>query len=228
MVKIAEAVEIIIRGVYDQVMNCVRHDLHCLDPPCLTSGMLDLYKIHNYSTKINFWKAVEEIVRRYNNVELFKSRFGLFRLVFHHGIEEVYRVNGANIYVDVLDCDTAKCSVTPRSHVLRIYLEGVYNNRVILRMNIVTLIKIAIYENPYFRDCVENFAQNPFEQQTVFSLAQCTLAILFKHKSIFDLLFTKMPKDINEIVKRSPILKKYIGVGESRSPPHPKEQGFQL
>jgi len=213
-VKIADVVKVVIRAIYDQVMNCVKFDLHCLDPPCLTSGMLDSYRLHNYSTKMNFWKTVEEIARKYNNIELFKSKFGLFRLVFHHTIEEVYRVDGTSVYVDMLDCDIVKCSTTPRSHALRIYLEGVYGDRVILRINVVTLAKMAIYENPYFKDCLENFAQNPFQQQSVFTLVQCVLVILYRHKSIFDLLFVKRPKDVSEIIKRSPLVKKYVGVPE--------------
>jgi len=213
-VKIADVVKVVIRAIYDQVMNCVKFDLHCLDPPCLTSGMLDSYGLHNYSTKMNFWKTVEEIARKYNNIELFKSKFGLFRLVFHHTIEEVYRVDGTSIYVDMLDCDIVKCSTTPRSHILRIYLEGVYGDRVILRINVVTLAKMAIYENPYFKDCLENFTQNPFQQQSVFTLTQCVLVILYRHKSIFDLLFVKRPKDVSEIIKRSPLVKKYVGVPE--------------
>jgi hypothetical protein len=212
--KLIDVVRIIIKAIYDQVTNCLRYNLHCMDPPCITSGMLDRFGLHNYSSKMSFWKAVEEIIEKYNNVELFKSRFGLFRLAFHHDIEEVYRISGTDVYIDVLDCDIVKCDITPRSHVLRVYLEGMYGNRITLRINIIMLIKMAIYENPYFRECLEGFVQNPFQQQTITTLLQCILAILYKHKSIFDMLFVKRPKDVNEVLKKSSLLRRYLSTSE--------------
>ncbi|MCI4436010.1 MAG: hypothetical protein JHC33_04275 [Ignisphaera sp.] len=207
-----EVVKIIIRATFDQVMNCLRYNLYCLDPPTITSGMLDAYGIHNYVTKTSFWKTVEEMVKKYNNTVLFKGEFGAFRFVFSHVIEEVYKVEGTDIYVDVLDCSNIKCDVVPRSHALYVYIEGEYNNRVILRLNVVTLLKLAIYENPYFRDCLEQFVQDPFSMDKIVEIAQCSYSILTKHRSIFDAIFGQRHKDLEHIIRRSPLLKKYANI----------------
>jgi len=211
-VKIPDVAKIIIKGFYDQVMNCVKYNLHCLDPPCLTAGMLDQYGISNYSAKTSFWKAVDNIISKYNGVEIFRSRFGSFKLVFYHNIEEIYRIENSNIYVDVLDCDIVECDITPRSHVLRIYLEGEYSNRVVLRINVVTLAKLAVFENPYFKDCLELFAIDPFSLSSIISLTKCIAVTLHRHQSIFSILFNRKPKDVVDIVKRSPLIKKFVDV----------------
>lgn len=210
--KVADAVKIIVKGFYDQVMNCVKYNLRCLDPPCLTSGMLDAYGIHNYSAKTSFWRVVENIVDRYNGVEIFRSRFGSFKIALHHDIEETYRIENTNIYIDLLDCDIGNCSITPRSHVLRIYLEGAYSNRVVLRINVVTLAKLAIFENPYFKDCLETFASDPFSPASINTLAKCIAATLYKHQSIYDILFAKKPKSVVDIVKQSPLIRRFTDI----------------
>ncbi|MEM1645602.1 MAG: hypothetical protein QXL96_07020 [Ignisphaera sp.] len=208
--KVLDAVKIIISSTYAQTLNCIRYDLHCLDPPSITSGMLDRYGIETYAKKLSFWKIVDTIISRYNNLTLFKGRFGVFKLVLNHDIEEVFKVENSDIYVDSLDCNYLSCVATPRSHTLRIYLEGMYGERVILRMNIVTLLKLAIVENPYFRECLDEFVANPLSIETITRLANCSLGILAKHKSIYELLFSKHTKNAKDILKYSPLLKKYL------------------
>jgi hypothetical protein len=208
--KILDVAKIIIRTTYDQVMNCVRYYLHCLDPPSTTSGMLDRYGLDTYAKKLSFWRSVDTIISKYNNVKLFKGKFGDFKLVMVHAIEEVYKVENSDIYVDPLDCNYLKCVATPRSHTLRIYLEGVYSERVILRINIVTLLKIAISENPYFRECLEEFVENPVSVDVIMKLANCSLSVLSKHRSIYEMLFNKHAKNVLDVLKHSPIVWKYI------------------
>jgi len=208
--KVLDVVKLIIRATYDQVMNCIRYYLHCLDPPSTTSGMLDRYGLDTYAKKLSFWKTVDNIISKYNNVELFKGKFGDFRLVMVHAIEEAYKVENSDIYIDPLDCSYIKCTATPRSHTLRIYLEGIYSERVILRINIVTLLKLAITENPYFRECFEEFVENPTSTEVIMKLANCSLSVLSKHKSLYEILFNKHTKNVLDILKRSPIARRYI------------------
>ncbi|MEM1526780.1 MAG: hypothetical protein QW775_03580 [Ignisphaera sp.] len=208
--KVLDVVKIIINSTYVQTLNCIRYDLHCLDPPSVTSGMLDRYGIETYAKKLSFWKTVDIIISKYNNIALFKGRFGVFELSLNHDIEEVYKVENSDIYVDSLDCNYLNCVATPRSHTLRIYLEGMYGERVILRINIVTLLKLAIVENPYFRECLDEFVVNPLSLETITRLANCALGILSKHKSIYELLFSKHAKNATDVLKHSPFLKKYL------------------
>lgn len=208
--KLTNVIKLVIRLIYDQVLNCIRYDLHCLDPPIVTSGMLDKYGLDNYAKKLSFWKTVETIVSKYNGIILFKGKFGLFKLVLNHNVEEVHRIEGSDVYIDSLDCNYVKCTITPRSHTLRIYLEGVYGERVILRMNIITLLKIAIAENPYFRECLDEFVADPLEYKAIMRISNCALSIITKHKNIYDILFNKHARDITDILKYSSILKKYI------------------
>lgn len=208
--KTSDVARIIIKAVYDQVLNCIRYDLHCLDPPCITSGMLEKYGFNSYVRKMSFWRSIDEIAARFNNIVVFKGKFGLFKLILSHDVEEVYRIEDGDVYVDVLDCNYIKCSITPRSHVLRIYLEGVYGGRVILRINLVTLLKMAIAENPYFRECLDKFVGNPLEPRSILYVAQCALSIITRHRSIYKLLFDKRSANTLDILRHSPILREYI------------------
>lgn len=208
--KIDEVMVIVVRAVSDQVSNCLRYNLNCLDPPCITSGQLDGYGLRNYSSKASFWRAVDSIVSRYNGITVFRGRFGVFKLLLVHSIEEVYRVENTPIYVDSLDCEYVNCTTVPKTHSLRIYLEGSYSNRVIFRMNIVTLLKLAIAENPYFKECLERFAENPFDRGRLIHIASCSLSVLSKHRSIYDVLFNRYPKDITEVLRRVPALRRII------------------
>lgn len=210
--KLIDAVRIIIHATYSQTLNCIKYNLHCLDPPSVVSGMLDHYGLDNYTKKLSFWKAVDTIVSKYNGVVIFKSRFGLFKLVINHSIEEVYRVENSDIYLDILDCSYMKCVATPRSHTLRIYLEGEYSKRVILRMNIITLLKIAIYENPYFRECLEEFVADPLSPKAMLKIANCAMDVVARHRNIYGLLFSRHAKDAVEALRYSPLLKKYLDV----------------
>jgi len=217
LMKIQEAIGIIIRSTYDQVLNCLRYELHCLDPPSVTSGMLDKYGVESYAKKLSFWRTVDNIISRYDNTVLFKGKFGVFRLAIVHEIEEVYRVENEDIYVDPLDCDYLSCSATPRSHSLRIYLEGVYSERVILRINIITLLKMAVAEAPYYRECLEEFVEDPLSLGKVLKLANCSLSVLTRHRAIYDILFNKKPGSGLDILRHSPILRRYVSdrIGES-------------
>lgn len=210
VVKLSDVLMIVIRSTYDQVLNCLRYDLHCMDPPILTSGMLDRYGLNNYAKKISFWKSIDNIISRYNEVILYKSRFGLFKIILSHCVEEVYKIENSDVYIDTLDCNYAKCATIPRSHVLRVYLEGYYNERIILRINIITLLKLAVSENPYFRECLEDFVSNPLSFQSTTKIMNCSLSIIEKHRNLYDLLFNKQTKDILDIVRHSPIVKKYL------------------
>lgn len=210
--RLSDVVRIIVRATYDQVLNCVRYDLHCLDPPILTSGMLDHYGFNNYAKKLSFWKTVDIVISKYNGIVLFKGRFGLFKLILSHDIEEVYRVENSNIYLDALDCNYLRCITTPRSHTLRVYLEGTYGERTILRINIVMLLKIAVMENPYFRECLEEFASNPLIVETILRMANCAMSVITRHRSIYELLFDRHTKDVLDVLKHSPLLRKYLSI----------------
>ncbi|ADM28610.1 hypothetical protein Igag_1813 [Ignisphaera aggregans DSM 17230] len=206
--NIKNIVQIIIRGIYDQTMNCITYDLHCLDPPSLTSGMLDFYGIKSFSSKNSFWKNIDIFIGRYNNSIIYRGRFGEFKIVLDHSIDEIFRIENTNIYVDALDCESLNCKPVPRSHILRVYLEGRYSNRIILKINIVTLLRMAINENPYFGKCLEEFIQNPFEVKNILHIASCSMLVLSKHRSIYDILFNRTPKNIAEILRHSPLLRK--------------------
>ncbi|MEM1720626.1 MAG: hypothetical protein QXD57_03055 [Ignisphaera sp.] len=208
--KMLDAIIIIIQSIYEQVLNCLRYDLHCMDPPIITSGLLDKYGIDKYPKKLSFWKIIDYIISRYNEVVIFRSRFGLFKLYLSHDIEEIYRIENSDIYVDALDCNYIKCTMVPRSHVLRIYLEGMYNERVVLRINIVTLLKLAIVENPYFRECLEDFVSDPMSLTSIMKIVNCSTSIIMKHKNIYNLLFNKHLKTALDVIKYSPLLRKYI------------------
>ncbi|MEL9940876.1 MAG: hypothetical protein QXH86_07670 [Ignisphaera sp.] len=210
--KVSDVVKIAARGVYDQTINCVKYNLRCLDPPCLTSGMLDSYGLHNYSAKTSFWRAVENIISKYNGVEIYRSKFGSFKLFLHHGIEEAYRIENTNIYVDALDCDLVNCGITPRSHVLRVYLEGAYSDRVVLKINVVTMAKIAISENPYFKDCLEVFASDPLSPASILTLTKCIAATLYRHQRIYEILFAKKPRSAMDIIRQSPLIRRFADI----------------
>lgn len=210
--ELKKVVQYIVRGIRDQVNNCVDLNLHCLDPPSITSGLLDSYGLRSYSAKAGFWRGVDLLISRYSPLHIFKSRFGNFYLVLNHTIEEVYRVEGAEAYVDRLDCDYVECTTIPRSHVMRTYLEGYYDNRVVLRMNLVCVLKIALSENPYFRRCLDSFAENPFSPTSMCNIAKCVLALLYKHRTLYALLFRKELKSFAEVARFSPLLKRILSV----------------
>ncbi len=205
--KLNEIVILLIKAITNQVDNCLKYNLNCLDPPCITSGQLNVYGLKNYSTKASFWRNIDSIASRYNGITIFKGRFGVFKLFLVHSIEEVYRVENTLIYVDPLDCEYVNCIAVPRTHSLRIYLEGSYSSRVILKVNIVTLLKLAITENPYFKECLERFAEEPFSKERVIHIASCSLSVLSKHRSIYDVVFNRYPKNISEVLRHIPILK---------------------
>lgn len=205
---------IIVKAICDQVSNCLRYNLNCLDPPCITSGQLDVYGLKNYSTKASFWRNVDLIASKYNGITIFRGRFGVFKLFLNHGIENAYKIENTSVYVDPLDCEYVSCVGIPKTHSLRVYLEGSYSDRVILRINIVTLLKLAVIENPYFRDCLERFAEDPFNEKSLIHIASCSLSVLSKHRSIYDILFNRYPKSISDALKRIPILRSYVKTSE--------------
>uniref|UniRef100_A0A7C5XGK1 Uncharacterized protein n=1 Tax=Ignisphaera aggregans TaxID=334771 RepID=A0A7C5XGK1_9CREN len=208
--KVYDAITLIIKAVNDQVSNCLRYNLNCLDPPCITSGQLDSYGLKSYSSKASFWRAIESIVSKYNGVVVFRGRFGVFKLLIVHSIEESYRIENTSIYVDSLDCEYVNCSIVPKTHSLRIYLEGSYSDRVIFRMNIITLLKLAISENPYFRECLERFSEEPFKESNIIHIASCSLGVLSKHRIIYDILFNRYPKNIIEVLRHIPVLRNIL------------------
>lgn len=205
---------LVVKAINNQVSNCLRYNLNCLDPPCITSGQLDVYGLRNYSTKASFWRSIDSIASKYNGITIFKGRFGVFKLFLVHSIENAYKIENTSIYVDPLDCEYVNCIGVPKIHSLRLYLEGSYSNRVILRMNIVTLLKLAITENPYFKECLERFAEEPFNEKRIVHIAGCSLGILSKHRSIYDILFNRYPKSISDALRRIPILKGFASTSE--------------
>lgn len=215
--KLNKIVAIVVKAIDNQVGNCLRYNLHCLDPPCITSGQLDSYGLKNYSAKASFWRAVDSVASRYNGVVIFRGRFGVFKLLLIHNIEEVYRIENTMVYVDPLDCEYLNCTAIPKTHSLRIYIEGSYSNRVIFRMNIVTLLKLAITENPYFKDCLERFAEKPFSEENILHIASCSLGVLSKHRSIYDILFNRYPRNIAEALRHIPILRSIVKTSEEKT-----------
>ena len=202
-------VRIIVCALRDQVRNCLKYGLRCLDPPVLTSGMLRRYGIKSDHTIVNFWHRVQTIVSRFEHLEIYRSRHMVFALYMQHSLEDAYKLVDLDIYVDPIDCEHRQCLVAPHSHVLRIYFVGNYSN-LNLKINVISLLKLVSVKEPRFLTCLDRLAQDPLSEDNIIRVSLCVLSILNKYRTFLARFIEKVPNTLTNLINLSPLLRSSI------------------
>ncbi len=198
---------IVARSVYEQALACIEHELLCLDPPALTSGMLKQYGIRSDHVILNFWKAIDRIIAAYRTVPVYKSKYISFELQLQHRIEDVYKLSDLGVYVDPAECMERNCIAVPHTHVLKIYLEGRYEGYLALRLNVVTLIKMISHYEPKLMSCLRDFSENPLSPTELVRFASCIYSLFTRHRGILQNLLDRLPESFEGFLNLSPFLR---------------------
>jgi len=215
--NINEVLKMVIRSLVDQAKACIEYDLKCIDPPVLTSGMLRYYGIHSDHTIASFWKTLDKLIAMYKDLELYRSKYMNFKFVLQHRVDDAYRIANTNIYVDPIDCSTRKCVVAPHTHVLKIYIKGFYEDKAIVELNVIGILKIVLHYEPILIECLSKFVENPFSTNSVLKLVNCIYNIVLRHREVLSELLDTIPTSLDSFIKRSPLLRhivKHLDISE--------------
>jgi len=214
-------VKLIIKGIERQTLLCTKHNLWCIDPPALTSGMIrSMYKMSDHAIE-NFWRYVEEYLVSKTPIEIFKINGIKVLITLQHMKTHVEFSKRYGIYLDELDCYVCRggleCIKVPSTHVLKIYIIGIYNDELRFKLNAIYVLKILRKVEPKSFNELMKALRNIVDESFLYlgNLLKVVTTTINRHKGILtEILGPKITRmglnNSNKLMHHSPILRKLL------------------
>jgi len=167
----------------------------------------------------NFWKYVEEYLVSKTPIEMFKINGMKALITLQHMKTHVEFSKRYGIYLDELDCyvcrGSLECIKIPSTHILKIYIIGIYNDELRFKLNAIYVLKILRKVEPKSFNELMKTLRNIIDEGLPYleSLLKIVTAIVNKHKDLLiEILGPKITHislgDLSKLIHYSPILKK--------------------
>lgn len=206
--------EMLVKAAEKLVEACTNYNLDCRDPPLATTRLLYSMGYSQYLIR-SMWKALQSSP---GTPVLYKYRNATFNLMVKTSIEAVCSIsyNGLIIPLDAMDAIKIKrgghlCHFTPRSHTVRIYLNGNVLEHVEIRINIIRLLTLMARDYGLERTfSLLDSLTNVIWRRGSGELESFLLEALHNegYRRILSFILPYVPKTPEEIYKVSPALRR--------------------
>ena len=203
--------ELLVKPLKVLLEKCIELNLECRDPYLLTTSFLyslgyTQYRIRKLWKVLSSAKVYEIIIYKYIN-----SIFSI-KMVYEHGPVTHIIVDGIHIPVDRLDVarhHSLQIVKTPHSHKAVAYLEGKISEHINVKINIIRIL-VLLYKSQG-KEVVEKLL-NEIEKLMLgrySKLDREILNIILKSNcEILQLLVPKVPRNLDDLYRLSPALRK--------------------
>ncbi len=201
-------VEAIIKSAKRVVEDCIELGLKCLDPPATITPLLRCLGYNEYQAR-KFWAFFENLEKPLE-VKIYKYLSIEFKLLIAHRKEIVMHLKKGCTPLDELDCRRLhkECIKTPHAHALYVFLEGRVEEDYI-RLNIIRLLKLLYEKYPdKTRKILDILVEAAWDHRKINEVYSIILEILRTESELLKLIVPLIPLSINELVERSPILRR--------------------
>jgi hypothetical protein len=201
-------IEMITRSAFKVAECCARLNIHCRDPPAVTTSTLYGLGYNQYQVR-SFWEWARESSPM--EATLYQSRGALFRIVAIHStgaLREYPCSDGIKIPLDELDSRRLYYEYAPNAHKLYIYVEGGYGG-VGLKVNVERLMSILARVDETLLNTLANaIVKEAWGRTSESDLEEHVWALINKWRDALSMILPSVPHNRESMTKYMPLLRR--------------------
>ncbi|RLG78098.1 MAG: hypothetical protein DRO12_00010 [Thermoprotei archaeon] len=208
-------VRYILKSVKSQVIGCIDEGLICLDPPAATTAILRKKLGLSESTIRSFWRFAKN--HKFSVEDALIYKFAEARVGLEMNVTQGTAYAIEDVYVDSIDCKLhpRRCSEVPNANMLYVYVVASAEGSMVKVNTVYLLKKLIQVEGPRILQVINNLVLTLVNDEKTRASVEDLLylvSIVRKYRKYTQDIFVKVPENLDELKKFSPLVRKFFRV----------------